>query len=305
MLARSLASLIMALFLCSCDQPSLPPGTIASVNGEPISLRSVQALLDSRSAALGIPPRPSVGEMQQNYRHTLGILIAHTLVRQNLAEHGLEVSERQLDEAVNQVRADFGDEEFSDYLASASLREEEWRLLVRDHLALQVFAERILLPSIKIPLSEIRSYYDEHEAEFALPESVLVCHAASEKREAVDIWCSNLAHAAFEPGPLAQCVEIAVNDVPTPWQADLKKIKPRECGQIVEQEGQWRALGLLQKNSPKKLPLSEVYGLIENILLEQKKAAAFEKWLEQEMAKAAILAKPELFQPRKTDMPDQ
>lgn len=292
-----LATLFLSFWLLSgCTEHELPPGTVASVNGELISLHSLQTLLDSRSAALGIQSRVSVAEMQQNYRQALAILIAHTLVRQELAARNMEVSEKELNDAINQIKDDFGEESLSGFLAEAALREEEWRQLMRDHLALKTFTERILQPSIKISLDELRSFYEEHKKEFELPPSALVCYAASDSKSALEAWCRALADREFEPAPMGHCQEVPIADLPLPWQGELTKLKSRSCGKIIEQENQWRVAGIIDKYNARLPELAEVFPIVENAILEQKKLAAFEKWLENKIAKARILGAPALFQ---------
>lgn len=291
----AIGALLACLLLAACRGEALPPGTVASVNGELISLHSLQALLDSRSAALGVPPRPSVSEMRAKYRDALAILIAHALARQELEERGLAPRPEDLTEAISQIKEDYGAESLEGYLADASLREDDWRQLMRDHLALQTFTERVLLPSIRIPLPEVKAYYEEHRGELALPRSLRVCHAAAESAEALEAWCAGLGAADFVPGPLAQCVDITPGDAPDPWREDIKKLKPGACGRIIEQQGQWRVLGLVGRSQPRAPELSEIYGLIEGILLERKKTDAFNHWLERKAAASRILVNPELF----------
>lgn len=288
------ALFLISFLLCACG-PDFPPGTIASVNGEPIHLHYAQALMDSRSSALGIPPRPSVSEMRRNYRDALAILIAHALVRQELAERGLAVSDKDVDEAINGINRDFGDESLADFLADASLRQDEWRRLMRDHIGLEIFTDEILLPAIRIPLAEVRAYYEEHKRDFSLPENSLVCFAGGESRDAVAAWCENAGKKDFEPGPMAQCMEVTAREIPEAWEDDFKKLRPGACGKIIEEGGQWRAIALLARNPAKNLPLSEAYPLIESILIDQKKSAAFDAWLEKKINSSRILVNPEIF----------
>lgn len=42
-----------SLLLAACFEARLPDGVVATVNGEPITLRRLQTLLDSRSPSLG------------------------------------------------------------------------------------------------------------------------------------------------------------------------------------------------------------------------------------------------------------
>lgn len=294
MLVRLLLIFICGLLACSCEQKSLPPGTVASVNGETISLQSVETLLDSRSASLGISPRPSVSEMQTSYRQALAILIAHTLVRQELARRGLEVDESELNAAIDQIRADFGSESLGEFLSEASLREDEWRQLMRDHLALEVFTERLLLPSMPIvSLPEIRAYYDENKDKFTIPAGVFACFGVADDRSRLVDWCENIKNKDFSPGQETQCIDLTTDAIPEPWNNE--SIKAPACGRIIQQDGQWRVLAILAKNKETRLEISQVYAMIENILIEQKKQAAFERWLEKKMATSKILVNPELF----------
>ena len=59
--------LCCCLLLAACLESRLPEGVVATVNSEPIHLRTVQALLDSRSAALGTLQRPSLENMKRQY----------------------------------------------------------------------------------------------------------------------------------------------------------------------------------------------------------------------------------------------
>lgn len=289
------AILACCLCLCACQEESLPPGTIASVNGEPISLQSAQTLMDSRSAALGIPPRPSVAEARENYRQALAILIAHALARQELAARGLEISEKELNDEIDQIKRDYGDAGFDDFLAEASLREDEWRQLVRDYLVLRAFESRILLPSIKIPLEEAQAYYEEHKESFQLPASVYACQAGASSREALEAWCESLREPEFDPGPAGQCADILPQEIPDPWRDEMKKLKPGSCGKIIETDGQWRVMALIDRYSARTPGLAEVYALVESALLREKKLAAFNDWLTRKMAASKILASPALF----------
>ena len=61
---RPLRALCMGLACCcclllaACFEARLPDGVVATVNGEPITLRRLQTLLDSRSPSLGVIRTP-------------------------------------------------------------------------------------------------------------------------------------------------------------------------------------------------------------------------------------------------------
>ena len=167
---------VCCLFLGGCLEGRLPEGVVATVNGEPIYLRTVQALLDGRSAALDTMQRPSLENMKRQYGDALGTLIIYALVNQELRSLQIPVTESAVESAVANVRADYGgEEELARFLAEESLDGNEWRLLMRDYLAMQSFEKRVLLPGIRISLDSVRGYYKRHETEFNLPETLDIC----------------------------------------------------------------------------------------------------------------------------------
>lgn len=314
---RLLCLLFVCLALSGCLERRLPEGVMASVNGEPIHLTAVQALMDSRSASLGIPLRPSLEDMKSRYGGALGTLIVHALVRQDLARRGVSVTDAALEHAIDQVRADFGPGGLEKFLTDSSLREADWKALMRDYLAMDMFRKRVLLPGIQISLEEARAYYQEHKAEFLLPGYLDVCFATAPDKEALATYCASFAarfrsqpgdaaEAGFPPpsaaatddsGALAQCMEVRPDEVPPAWRKELETLRPGNCGQPRQQEGEWRVVALAGRHQGHALDLAEAYPLIEAILLEEKKSAAFGKWLEDSLARSEILVAPELREP--------
>ena len=80
------------LLLAACLEARLPDGVVATVNGEPITLRRLQTLLDSRSPSLGAMRKPSLENMRREYGEGLGTLIIYALVRQDLQRLQMTVS---------------------------------------------------------------------------------------------------------------------------------------------------------------------------------------------------------------------
>lgn len=307
-------ALALCLLLGGCFESPLPDGVVASINGEPIRLSAVQALMDSRSSSLGIPHRPSLEAMKSRYGGALGTLIVHALVRQDLERRGMAVTDAALEHAIDQVREDFGPGGLEQFLTDSSLREADWMALMRDHLAMETFRKRVLLPGIKVSMAEARAYYEEHKADFVLPGYVDVCFAAAPEKEALAAYCEAFTAryrarpqeaaeadfaalsgaAAHDTGALAQCLEVQPDEVPPPWRREVDALRPGSCGQARRQDGEWRAVALAGRQRGHALDLAEAYPLIEAILLEDKKSAAFGQWLEDSVAASEILVSPEL-----------
>ncbi|MDR2800790.1 MAG: SurA N-terminal domain-containing protein [Desulfovibrio sp.] len=130
---------LVCLFSAGCLQTRLPEGVVATVNGEPIYLRTIQALLDGRTSAGGAWETPSLKIMKSRYGDALGTLIVNSLVRQELARRKLAVSDGDMEKTLAEMRADYGQKEFSRIFANESLHEAEWQILLRDHLSVQRF----------------------------------------------------------------------------------------------------------------------------------------------------------------------
>lgn len=286
--------LMLALCLCACKEQAPPTGVVATVNGEPVYLHSLQTLLDSRTAALGIPPRPSLDEMRNNYAQALSVLITHALVRQELEQKGISPHESDYHALMDDINRDFSGESLDAFLDDSSIRKDDWQQLVRDCLALETFRRQVLLPGIKTDFDEIKAYYRQHEADFRIPASMNVCFVSSEKKDEVENICAAAAKTAISDNPAMQCMDAAVDELPLPWQNDVKNMKLFACGKINEQDGEWRSLFITRKDRERLAPLAEVYPLIDNILLAQKRDAAFDKWLESRIAASDIKVAPEL-----------
>lgn len=311
-LARVTRQLCLALSCCvcllltGCFEARLPDGVVATVNGEPITLRRLQTLLDSRSPSLGAMRTPSLENMRREYGEGLGTLIIYALVRQDLQRLQMPVSDAALENAVAEVKNDYGGGEGLDkYLAEESLDPAEWRALLLDHLSMLTFEKRVLASGIRISLAEMRDYYQTHEDDFQMPETLRVCLISAESRKDVEGFC------AVFPGGMGdarkkvqlQCLNVRATDLPQDWRKAATALKPGQCAPARQEEGLWRGIALLEKRPPAQMNLAETYPLVETILREQKMSEAFESWLEKALAGSTVrvasdIAPDLLAQPR-------
>lgn len=291
---RFIPLLFCCLLLAACLESRLPEGVVATVNGEPVHLRSVQSLLDSRSAALGTLQNSSLENMKRQYGEALGTLIIHALVRQELEHRQIPVGDAALELAVAQVRGDYEPGGLSKFLADESLDEADWQALMRDHLAMLTFEKRVLLPGIRVGLDEVRAYYREHQADFQLPETLDLCLVSGEERAALDAFCAAFPAGRKTPRSdlLVQCLEVRGDEVPPPWNKDTAALKPGACAPARRQNGSWQTVALVERQKAHSLDMADAYPLMEHILLERKKNAAFEQWLEGSLSRAVIKVSP-------------
>lgn len=292
--------LVLPLFCCllfaACLESRLPEGVVATVNGESIHLRSVQALLDSRSAALGTLQSPSLESMKRQYGEALGTLIIHALVRQELQRLQIPVGDAALEQAVAVVREDYGSDGLSRFLADESLDQKDWQNLMRDHLTMIAFEKRVLLPAIRVGLPEVRAYYQEHVEDFQLPDTLEICFAAAERRETLDAFCRAFpaGRTATRGDLLAQCLDVKAEELPQSWRKEVASLKPGACSAARRENEDWQAIGLVERHKARTLEIVDAYPLIERILRDQKKITVFERWLERNLARSTVKVTPYL-----------
>ncbi len=285
------------LLLAACFETRLPDGVVATVNGEPISLRRLQTLLDSRSPSLGAMRTPTLENMRREYGEVLGTLIIYALVRQDLQRLQMSVSPAMLETALAEVRNDYGGADgLEKYLAEESIDPAEWRALLLDHLSMLSFEKRVLAAGIRVSLPELRDYYQTHEDDFQMPETLRVCLISGESRKDVEGFCAVFPGGMNEARSKVQlqCQNVRPADLPQTWRKAAAGLKPGQCAPVRQEEGLWRSLGLIENRPPAHISLAEAYPLVEGILREQKMSEAFERWLEKALADSVIMVGKEL-----------
>ena len=294
---RPMRPLCMALACCcclllaACYEARLPDGVVATVNGEAITLRRLQTLLDSRSPSMGAMRTPSLENMRREYGEALGTLIIYALVRQDLQRLQMAVSPATLEAAVKEVKNDYGGGDGLDkFLAEESLDSAEWRALLLDHLSLLAFEKKVLASGIRISLPELRDYYLTHEDDFKMPETLRVCLISAETRKDVEGFCAVFPGAMGDARKKVQlqCLNVRASDLPQSWQKAAAALKPGQCAPPRQEDGLWRGLALVENRPPTQMNLAETYPIVESVLREQKMAEAFEDWLEKSLAAATI-----------------
>jgi hypothetical protein len=286
---------LACLLPAGCLQTRLPEGVVAAVNGEPIYLRTVQALLDGRTAASGAWETRSLKVMKSRYGEALGALIVNTLVRQELVRRKNAVSDEDMGQALAAIHADYGEEDFSRILADKSFNETEWRHLLRDHLSVQRFEKNILLPGIRVEQPAVRAYYQKHLEDFNLPETFDVCFASAERKEYLEAYRIAFPDTAYPSGAVSeQCQHILPRNLPPEWEKALSVLGERRCAPSTSGKQGWETLCLKQRQPAGVLSMADAYALIEQQLLEEEKPAAFQRWLETSLATADIRVSPHI-----------
>ena len=290
--------LLCMLWLClapsvaGCFRESLPAGTVATVNGQPISLRllnAAQALSYFQRA--GASQELSVDALRKQYGIALASLIVHSLVAQELRKLGLEVAPERIQAEEDRIRADYPRGEFEQALLETQMDIQTWRELLYGQLALRLFAEKVLSRDVAPSSQEAQAYYTQHEKEFSYPASLYLRILSGSDEEQVESARKALLETAaplLPPGVLEQKTAMSKDSVPEEWRKDVEALKPGEISPVRKLQYQYQAVQLLEEIPASNMSAADAYPLVEQACIEEKIEEKFANWMEQAVMQADI-----------------
>jgi peptidyl-prolyl cis-trans isomerase C len=151
---------------------------VASVNGVLIP----KAFLDREirrfeEQALSQGQMVDEREREQLSRQALDTLIDIELLYQESQRRGFEITEERVDEQVESLKTQFGDEEgYASALEQIGINDEELRSEFRRQLAIQDMIDTDITPSTTVSKQESTEFYENNPAYFFRPEQVRASH---------------------------------------------------------------------------------------------------------------------------------
>ncbi|WP_243546470.1 peptidylprolyl isomerase [Pseudodesulfovibrio tunisiensis] len=295
MLRKYLLFFCMAVVLSACADDSEDIGIVARVNDSPIYLSQLEFQHDQYLSDVTGSYVPSVEKLRDEYGSILGDLIVQELVLQNLEQDGLGITDKEMVDAEDKVRADYPDGAFEQVLVEEYIDLKSWRRQLRYHLAMNKFFQHVLRPRIKIDYKEAEQYYRDHISEFYLPEAMKILVVRGPSREivekAVHTFLKEKDREALTVGfGEVETREVVVREgrLSATWRNVLADLEPGQASDVLTERFGFEALVLLDRNPAKVLEPAQAYPLVEESLLESKLQAAFAEWLDKVVAQARI-----------------
>ena len=166
------------------ELPFYATGPVARIDGEEIGEHEFNEIVRDRSEQMPsqLPPRMVEGLKEQS----INFVIDKHLVDEVLADEDIEVTEQDLDEALEDLKARMGDDadRFEQQLQQMGITEDE----LRENMRQDVEVEKYLATQNDLEVSEdeIRAFYDENEQNFVEEEQVEARHILIEVDENAD-----------------------------------------------------------------------------------------------------------------------
>ena len=147
-----LAGLLMGMTLAACSSG----GSVATVNGQPISNATFDARLESSPMGKTI--------LQQ--------LVQETLIEQYAKNNNITVTDAEIDVRENQIKANFPSGSWDDMLKQRGLSEADVRSALRE----QVILDKALAKDVTITPAQVKDYFNKNRSSFDKPEEVTARH---------------------------------------------------------------------------------------------------------------------------------
>lgn len=298
------ACLCLCLCLFGCSR-EFPAGTVATVNGRPISLRLLNAVHEQTHPRAGVADL-SVDALRRQYGSALATLIAYSLVTQELQKQGLGIDPERVRAEEARLREDYPGGEFEQILLENQMDIQIWRELLQSRLALERFADQLAKKSGGPAAQEIREYYDAHRKDFSYPASLYVRLLVGTERSLVETARQNTLDdpdAPLPAGVFEQKTVLAMHSLPEDRRRELESLKPGEISRTRQVEGQHQAVQLLKRMPAAEMSIVEAYPVIERMLMEEKTEEMYGVWLERAAASADIRVSVHLREPAEAPEP--
>lgn len=267
-------------FLC-CSIPDDPSQRKAIAVGErTVTLGELERDMKYIASGTGTDPEAVIERM-----------IDHYLILEYGREEGIEITEKELDQFIGEIKADYEEKDFRDVLLKQYMDFERWREAVRQQLLVNKVLTRISAEIPPVSYEEIRAYYERHREEFKRPVRVKLRQIVTKDREEAE-EIRQWVYEGEDMGELARKFSIAPeaqDDGMIGWvdeegleEAMSKAVSSLKVGQISPVVGAsygYHVLQVLERRDAGYRDLPDAAGEIESKLFSLKEEQFFGEWL--------------------------
>jgi len=276
----------------------------AKVNGEAITLEELDKQVEQLKQQYPqmFEGADGEGRLIDFKQRLLDNLINAKLISQAAEEKGIEVTDADVDKQIKQLKAGFKDDaQFKSALESAGMTEESLTTQVREQLLTQKLIET-LSSDAKVSDAEVKSYFDKNKSQFFQQEAKRASHILfkpEDKAKAETILKEIEDGGDFAALAKANSVDTATaskgGDLGWPstayvseFQTALAKLKVGETSDLVQSPYGWHIIRVTDQRKGNQQKLEDVKDQIVQILQQQARADAYQKYLDTLRDKAEI-----------------
>ena len=280
----------------------------AKVNGETVSMTTLNTQLEQlkKQYPTMFTGADGEGRLLDFKQRLLDNLINQKLIEQAAKDKGITVADADVQKQIDQLKGGFKDQaQFEAALKSAgmtldSLKEQVTQQLITTKLMATLASDQQVTPA------EIQAYYDKNKATFAQKAQKRASHIlfkTTDKAKAEQVLKDLQANKiAFADAAKKYSIDTATaskgGDLGWPgttsyvpeFQAALDKLKKGQMtAALVQSQFGYHIILVTDARPAKQQTLSEVTTQIQQIILQQRKADAYQKFLDSVRKSAKIV----------------
>jgi parvulin-like peptidyl-prolyl isomerase len=238
-------------------------------------------------------PKAGTTQFQQIRQSVLTYLVQTQELEQKAKQLGVEVTDKQIDKRLGQIRKQLGGEKALETQAKANgLTLQDVRdVVIRPQLLSEGIYNKVT-GNVKVSDKDVASYYNSHKSIYQQPESRDVRHILVSNRALANKLYNRIkAGADFaklakkyskDPGSAAQGGKLTIVKGQTagPFDQTAFLLSKGQVSRPIKTQYGWHIIQALSDVKPAKTtPLKDVKAAIKNQLEGQKKRDAMTKWV--------------------------
>jgi foldase protein PrsA len=278
---------------------SVSSGDAAVVNGEHIT----QADLDHRMQETACQyklkkqafPKAGSPQYQTVQKQIVQALVQRVQLDQKAPSLDVKVTDKQVEDQLKSVKKQYfggSEKKFQAELKKNCTTDAEVRDVIRANL-LQAGIYKKLTSGISVSAAEVRSYYDAHREVYTTPQSRVVSHILVKNKALADKLYAQLKGGAdfaalakkysIDPGSKANGGQLTITRGQTVPEFDKTAfaLPTGALSKPVHTQYGWHIIHADKPAKPRQsTPFAQVKGSIQQQLLQQRRSAAAQKWLD-------------------------
>lgn len=306
-----LLPLAVAIALLGCPQQQKQkqdPTVIATVNGEVIGRAEFERLLAREAQAMEGTATRTPEQVEPFKQALLETLIERALLMQAARAVGTAVTTEEVDRRVLALSSEYPAGTFDEALAKSQTSRAALTRSTREQLTIEKLLSEQVHSRVAVTEEQIRSYYEEHAADFVEPEQVhaqqIVVKGLDEaKRIQQQLWQGKKFPDLARRYSLSPDARVGGDlsffprgTMPPAFDDVVFKLNVGGTSEVVSTEYGFHLFRVVEKKPARKRELNEVRNVIEEKLLVTLRSEAQKSYVAELRKKATVLINDEVLQ---------
>lgn len=287
---------LLLLPLWGCLETSQPYGDeVAFVNGQSITFREMETRRARLFSGLSAQVKTLDDEaLRRQYLYVVNQIIEEMVICQYMEKKGFNLEPGEVEAEEERIRRDYPDGAFEQMLLEEDINLDTWRDELHRGLMVRKYINAILWPEVIPSPEEMLLYYNEHKAEFIIPEQWHFIQISGVDKKEVEA-----ARDALLSSKDAETVQkrfmVTIHDIqtasemlPEDFRRQLAKLTPWSKSPVSAHEKEFRTWILLEKIPQAPLDAASITARVERILSEDKLAQAYTQAVDKLVSKAKV-----------------